>query len=42
MKERRCFSCKKRGHVTYDCLKKGKIAAILEGLNEGSDNQKKE
>ncbi len=42
MKEGRCFSCKERGHTTYDCLKKGKIAAILEGVSEDSNSQGKE
>lgn len=32
MKEGRYFSCKERGHIAYNYPKKGKIAAILEGL----------
>ena len=42
MKEKRCFCCKERNHKAYDCPRKGKIAAILEGLSEGSDSQRKE
>ena len=42
MKEGRYFSCKKKDHTTYGCLKKGKIAAISEGVSEGSDSQGKE
>ena len=42
MKEGRCFSCKEKGHTAYDCLRKGKIAAISEGVSEGSDSQGKE
>ena len=42
IKESRCFSCKKRGHTTYDCLRKGKIAAILEIMSEDSNSQGKE
>ena len=42
MKEGKYFSCKERGHTTYDCLKKGKIAAISEGVSEDSDSQGKE
>ena len=38
MKEGRCFNCKKRGHITYNCSKKGKIAAILENVSK--DNNK--
>ena len=42
MKKRRCFSCKEKGHIAYDCLRKRKIAAISEGVSEGSDSQAKE
>ena len=42
MKEGRCFSCKKRGHTAYDYPKKGKIAAISEGVSEDSNSQGKE
>ena len=28
IKEGRCFNCKEKGHTTYDCPRKGKIAAI--------------
>lgn len=41
MKERRCISCEGRGHTAYDCPKKGKIAAISEGVSENSDSQGK-
>ena len=42
MKEGRCFSCKERGHTAYNCPKKGKIAAISEGVSEDSNSQEKE
>ena len=42
IKEGRCFSFKERGHTAYDYPKKRKIAAILEGVNEDSNNQEKE
>ena len=42
MKEGRCFSYKERGHTTYDCPRKGKIAAISESISEDSDSQGKE
>ena len=38
MKERRCFSCKKRSHTAYDCRKKRKIIFISEGVSESSDS----
>ncbi len=41
MKEGRCFSCKERGHTAYDCPRKVKIAAILEGVSEDSNSQGK-
>ena len=41
MKEGRCFSYKEGGHTTYDCPKKGKITAILEGIGKNSDSQGK-
>ena len=41
MKEGRCFSCKERGHTTYDCPRKGKIAAILKSISKDSDSQEK-
>ena len=42
MKEGRCFSCKERGHTAYDCPRKGKIAAISEGLIEDNSSQGKD
>lgn len=36
----KCFSCKKRGHTTYDCFRKGKIAAIFGIVHEENNNQK--
>ncbi len=42
MKEGRCFSCKERGHTAYDCPRKEKIAAMLEGVSKNSDSQGKE
>ena len=42
MKEGKCFSYKKRGHMAYDYARKEKIAAISEGLSKSSDNQGKE
>ena len=42
IKERRCFSYKKRGYIAYNCPKKGKIAAISKGVSKGSNNQEKE
>ena len=42
MKEDRCLSCKKRGHTTYDCSKKWKIAAISKGVSKDSNSQGKE
>ena len=42
MKEDRYFRCKKRGHTAYNCPKKGKIAAISEGVSEDSNSQGKE
>ncbi len=41
IKEGRCFSCKEKGHTAYDCLRKGKIAAILEGVSKDSNSQGK-
>ena len=41
IKEGRCFSCKEKGHTAYNCLKKGKIVAILENVRENSNNQGK-
>ncbi len=42
MKESRYFSYKERGHTTYDCLRKRKIAAILESVSKDSNSQGKE
>ena len=42
MKESRCFSCKEKGHTAYDYPKRGKIAAILEGVSKNSNSQEKE
>ena len=42
MKEGRCFSYKEKGHIAYECFRKGIIAAISEGDSEGSDSQGKE
>ena len=42
MKERRSFSCKKRGHTAYDCSRKGEIVAISEGVSEDIDSHGKE
>ena len=42
MRKGRCFSCKEKGHTVYDCLRKGKIAAISEGLIEDNSSQEKE
>ena len=42
MKEGRCFSCKEKGHTAYNCPRKGKVAAISEGVSEDSDSQGKE
>lgn len=41
MKEERCFSCKEKGHIVYDCSKKGKIATISEGVSEDNNSQGK-
>lgn len=38
IKERRYFSCKKRGHIAYDYLRKGKIATILESISKDIDS----
>ena len=38
MKKGKCFSCKKKGHTTYNCSKKGKIAAISESISEDSNS----
>lgn len=42
MKEGRCFSCKEKGYIIYDYLKKEKIAGILEGISQDSNSQRKE
>ena len=42
MKKSRYFSCKERDHITYDCPKKGKIAAISKNIDEDSKSQGKE
>ena len=41
IKESRYFSCKKKGHNTYNCLKKGRIAAISKNISKKSNNQEK-
>lgn len=41
MKKRRYFSYKKRGHIIYNCSKKGKIAAISVGVSKNNNNQEK-
>ena len=38
MKKGKYFSYKKKGHIAYDYPKKGKIAAISEGVNEHSND----
>lgn len=42
IKEGKCFICKESGNIAYDCHKKGKIVAILEGVSKDSDSQRKE
>lgn len=37
MKEGRCFSCKEKGHIAYECPKKEKIVAISEGVSKDSN-----
>ena len=41
MKKNRCFSYKKKDYTAYNCLKKGKIAAISKGISEDSNSQGK-
>lgn len=41
MKERRFFSCKKRGHIAYNCSKKKKIVTISKDLIENNSSQEK-
>ena len=38
MKEAGCFNYKKRCYTAYDCSKKSKIAAILEGISKNSNS----
>lgn len=38
MKEERYFGCKKKGYITYDYPKKGKVAAILKGVSKNSNS----
>ena len=42
MKESKCFSYKEKDHIAYNCLKKKKIAAISESVNEDNNSQRKE
>lgn len=42
IKEKRCFSCKKKSYIIYYYLRKGKITAISENISKNSDNQGKE
>lgn len=41
MIEGKCFSYKKKGYTIYNCLKKRKIAAILEDISKNSNSQGK-
>ena len=38
MKKSRCFSYKKKKYTTYDCLKKRKIAIIIENISKNNNN----
>ncbi len=38
MEGSRYFSCKERGHTAYNCLRKGKIAAISKRVSEDNDS----
>ena len=38
MKESRCISYKDERHITYDYLKKGKIATILKNISKNSNS----
>ncbi len=42
MMESKYFSCKEQRHTVYDFLKKEKIAAMVEGISEDKNSQKKE
>lgn len=42
MKKSKYFSCKERDYTAYNCPRKEKIAAILEGISKDSKIQEKE
>ena len=41
IKKCRCFRRKKKGYTAYNYPKNRKITAILEGVSENSNNQRK-
>ena len=41
MKKSRCFDCKKKSHIAYNCPKKEKIGAISKNISKDSNNQEK-
>ena len=38
IKGSRCFNCKEKGYITYNCPKKGKIAAMSKGISKNSNS----